>query len=69
MIYMNKTTKTVEIPFEMIDQIVIDSIKEAIEMNAEGNQDRPNLLSALAECLRYFEYIEDANRFLRKYDL
>ena len=70
---MDDMNKTIEIPFEMIDQIVVDEIKQALEMNVELQRDEGGtliepdveLIDALRVCLRYFAAHSDYEPFLR----
>lgn len=67
---MIQMQKTIKLPWEFIDQIVVDELKESIEANSksEGDKDQ-DLLEALAECLRYYMVLSEANQFLKEYGL
>lgn len=65
--------KTIEIPFEMIDQIVVDELKEALTLNVtitrqeDGHVAEPDLelINALKIVLRYFAPKSEYEPFLR----
>jgi len=65
--------KLVEIPYEMIDQIVVDEIKQALEMATTINRDEGGqicepdleLIDALKVTLRYFAAHSEYEPFLR----
>lgn len=67
---MTQMQKTIKLPWEFIDQIVVDELKEAIEVNSKSEDDKDQeLLEALAECLRYYMVLSEANQFLEEYGL
>lgn len=65
--------KTIDIPVEMIDNIVIDELKEALVLNVTLHRDEGGalvdadheLISALKLVLRYFAPVSEYDPFLR----
>lgn len=66
-------TKLIEIPYEMIDQIIIDEVKQALQMATTIERDEGGqicepdfeLISALKVVLRYFAPHTEYEPFLR----